>query len=283
MQNIQKGAWLLAILGAIMVVLVGILIFAPASKKINPTTPIVVDGIEIISPKSNEEISSPLKISGSVNGGGWGGFEGQVGTVKLLDANGHQLGQTAILTATTDWMTSPVNFQTYLQFLSDKNQEGTLIFNNENPSDMRDKDRTFSLPVKILKSSGEIMTIKVFFNNNIMDPAISCEKVFAVNREVPKTTAVARAALEELLKGVTYSDVNQGFSTSINEGVKIQSLTIENGVANVDFNEQLGYQVGGSCKVSTIRAQIIQTLKQFPTVKNVIISINGRTEDILQP
>jgi spore germination protein GerM len=279
----QKGVWLLAILGAIMLILIGILIFVPAKESNKSIEPTIVKGIEINSIKINDEISSPLKIIGSVNGDGWVGFEGQVGTVKLLDANGQQLGQTAILTATTDWMTSSVNFQTYLQFLSNKDQEGTLVFKNENPSDMRDKDRTFSLPVKILKSSEEIMTIKVFFNNNIMDPAISCEKVFAVNREVPKTTAVARAALEELLKGVTYSDVNQGFSTSINEGVKIQSLTIENGVANVDFNEQLGYQVGGSCKVSTIRAQIIQTLKQFPTVKNVIISINGRTEDILQP
>jgi len=279
----QKGVWLLAILGLIMVILVGILIFVPAKKSNKLIELNAVKGIEINSVKINEEISSPLKIIGIVNGDGWGGFEGQVGTVKLLDANGQQLGQTAILTATTDWMTSPVNFQTYLQFLSDKDQEGTLVFKNENPSDMRDKDKTFSLPVKILKSSGEIMTVKVFFNNSIMDPAISCNKVFAVDREVPKTTAVARSALDELLKGVTYSDENQGFSTSINEGVKIQSLIIENGIAKVDFNDKLEYQVGGSCRVSAIRSQIIETLKQFSTIKNVIISINGRIEDILQP
>ncbi|PIP22172.1 MAG: hypothetical protein COX38_02115, partial [Candidatus Nealsonbacteria bacterium CG23_combo_of_CG06-09_8_20_14_all_39_25] len=48
-------------------------------------------------------------------------------------------------------------------------------------------------------------------------------------------------------------------------------------------DEQLEFQVGGSCKVSAIRAQITQTLKQFPTVDEVVISINGRTEDILQP
>ena len=54
-------------------------------------------------------------------------------------------------------------------------------------------------------------------------------------------------------------------------------------MAYVDFDEQLEFQVGGSCRVSAIRAQIIQTIKQFSTVKDVIISINGRTEDILQP
>lgn len=65
--------------------------------------------------------------------------------------------------------------------------------------------------------------------------------------------------------------------------MKIQKLTIENNVARVDFDKQLEYQVGGSCRVAAIRAQITQTLKQFPTVKEVIISIDGRTEDILQP
>jgi spore germination protein GerM len=76
----------------------------------------------------------------------------------------------------------------------------------------------------------------------------------------------------------------EGFFTSINQGVKLQSLNIrEDGTAFVDFDEQLQAGVGGSCKVSAIRAQITETLKQFPTVKNVIISINGRTEDILQP
>jgi len=123
----------------------------------------------------------------------------------------------------------------------------------------------------------------VFFNNDRMDPEFSCNKVFPVEREILKTQAVARAALTELLKGPTEAEKAQGFFTSINPGVKIQELTIENGVARVDFDSQLEFQVGGSCRVSAIRAEITQTLKQFPTVNSVIISIDGRTEDILQP
>jgi spore germination protein GerM len=45
----------------------------------------------------------------------------------------------------------------------------------------------------------------------------------------------------------------------------------------------LEFQVGGSCRVAAIRAQITDTLKQFPPVDEVIISIDDRTEDILQP
>ncbi len=66
-------------------------------------------------------------------------------------------------------------------------------------------------------------------------------------------------------------------------GVKIQKLTIENNIAKVDFDKQLEFQVGGSCRVSAIRAQITQTIKQFPTVKSVKLSVDGRTGDIFQP
>ena len=130
----------------------------------------------------------------------------------------------------------------------------------------------------------EFLTIKVFFNNSNLDPEFSCNKVFSVERKIIKTEAVARAALEKLLAGPTEEEISQGFSTSINSGVKIQKLTIdENGTAMVDFDERLEFPGGGSCRVSAIRSEITQTLKQFPTVNNVIISIDGRIEDILQP
>jgi spore germination protein GerM len=116
-----------------------------------------------------------------------------------------------------------------------------------------------------------------------LDPEFSCNKVFPVEREIIKTEAPARAALEELLKGATDKEKSEGFFTNINPGIKIQKLTIQEGTAKVDFDEQLEFRVGGSCRVAAIRAQITQTLKQFPSVQNVIISIDGRTEDILQP
>ncbi len=81
----------------------------------------------------------------------------------------------------------------------------------------------------------------------------------------------------------TLKEQGENFFTSINPGVKVQKLAIENGVARVDFDDQLESRVGGSCRVAAIRSQITETLKQFPSVKTVVISINGRTEDILQP
>ena len=239
-------------------------------------------GMVVNLPQANQEISSPLKIAGYVNGNGWIGFEGQVGVVKLLDSNGNVISQ-GILTATSEWTALAINFQTNLEFSVQQDQPGTLIFINENPSGDPAKDKTFVLPIKILAPKGETMTVKVFFNNNNLDPEISCNKVFSVERIIPKTTAVGKVSIEELLKGPADSEKNQGFSTSINSGAKLQSLAINNGVATADFDSNLDNQVGGSCRVSAIRAQITETLKQFPTIKSVIISINGRTEDILQP
>jgi len=129
----------------------------------------------------------------------------------------------------------------------------------------------------------ETMVVRAFFNNSNLDPEFSCNKVFPVTREIEKTSAVGRASLLALLQGPTSAEKTDGFFTSLNENVKLQSLTIENGVAKADFDTQLENQVGGSCRVSAIRAQITQTLKQFPTVQEVIISIDGRIEDILQP
>jgi len=135
------------------------------------------------------------------------------------------------------------------------------------------------------ENSEGLMTTKIFLSDSrfVGEPYFDCSRTIAVERQVPKTLAVAKAALEALLRGALPEEINQGFVSNINSGVRIQSLTIENGVAKVDFDEQLEFQVGGSCRVAAIRAQITDTLKQFPAVNSVIISINGRTEDVLQP
>lgn len=107
--------------------------------------------IIINSPQKGEIISSPLSITGQINGDGWSGFEGQAGTVKLLDENGKILG-TAVLEATTDWMKLPTKFKAILKFSSPKAQGGMLVFKNENPSDMPENNREFGLAVKIGKT-----------------------------------------------------------------------------------------------------------------------------------
>jgi hypothetical protein len=234
--------------------------------------------IQVTSPKINETISSPLEITGQARG--YWFFEASF-PIQLLNEQ-KEVVATAIAQAQSDWMTEEfVPFKAQLVFSGTLGKKGILVFKKDNPSGLPENDDEIRIPV--IFQTAETMEVKAYFNNSNMDPEFSCNKVFPVVRVVPKTQAVAKAALEELLKGITAQEKDQGFFTSINPGVTIQKLTIENGVAKVDFDDQLEFQVGGSCRVSAISAQIRETLKQFSTVNQVIISINGRTEDILQP
>ena len=134
-----------------------------------------------------------------------------------------------------------------------------------------------------ITGQGKTITVKIFFGNVKDDPEVlNCEKVYSVERQVFKNKAKMQV-LEELLKGPTLEEQEKGYSTNINSGVNINSLVVENSIAKVDFDEQLEYQLGGSCRVSAIRSQITGTLVQFSEINDVIISINDRTEDILQP
>src|SRR3989344_7448102 len=102
------------------------------------------------------------------------------------------------------------------------------------------------------------------------------EEVVAVQIQVEKENA-ERNTLLELLKGPTQRDK---YFSVIPKGVKIQSFKIENGTAYVDFSEELERGIAGSMQVLAIREQIERTLKQFDSIEEVVIGINGRTEDI---
>lgn len=251
-------------------------IYYPETEKEKPEK--TEKDIIVETPKPNDIVSSPLEVTGRARGNWY--FEASF-PIRLLDNNGKEIALT-FASAEGDWMTNDfVPFKAIVEFSSPISEKGILILEKDNPSGLPENAGQITIPLRFQET--RTLTVKVFFNNDKLDPEFSCNKVFPVEREIPKTQAVGRAALEELLRGPTDTETNQGFFTSINQNVKIQSLTIEKGVAKADFNEQLGFQVGGSCRVSAIRWQIIETLKQFPTVNEVIISINGRTEDILQP
>lgn len=164
------------------------------------------------------------------------------------------------------------------------------LFGCTNPRELK-KDNDIQEEVNIGNDIGvddaqlkeENMSVLVYFANDKLDPEVSCQKVFPVERQVSKTVQVAEAAINELLKGVSSEEKILGYTTLINDGVKLNHISIEGGVAKVDFDKKIEEAVGGSCRTGMIIRQITETLKQFDTVKEVVISVEGRIEDILQP
>jgi len=85
-------------------------------------------------------------------------------------------------------------------------------------------------------------------------------KVQPVAREVPKTRAVARAALEQLLAGPNTTERELGLTTGFDTGARLVAIDINNGLASVALDGT--YTRAGL-------AQLVYTLTQFPTVKAV--------------
>jgi hypothetical protein len=124
------------------------------------------------------------------------------------------------------------------------------------------------------------------------------ENLQPVQRRIVKTPGIGTAGLEELLWGPSPPNL-AGFSTALptpqevlshsgrgpdwGPRVTLRKLTIEDGVATADFSQEMRAYGGGSLRVSLIRQQIEQTLEQFPTVKEVVIAVEGQTEGVLQP
>ena len=148
----KKSILILSILAFIIVILIIILIlpagFWQQKNNQQELPQVEAKGIHIISPKISERVSSPIKIAGKVNGQGWDGFEGQVGSVKLVDANENILAQEP-LTAITDWTQEEISFKTELTFNSNYRGPAILFFHNENASGDPQRDKEVAWPVII--------------------------------------------------------------------------------------------------------------------------------------
>jgi len=246
----------------------------------NDTDNMYSDLIRITMPRAGDAIESPLTVSGAARGTWY--FEASF-PITLEDEDGHVLAE-RFATAEGGWMTEDfVPFTAEVPFSVTAETPAFLVLHKDNPSGLSENDDSVRIPVTLLPGAEEMVAVRVFFGRNDAPAGEECTTVVAAERRVPKTIAVARVALLELLKGPTEAEKAGGYFTSIPDGVVIQSLIIEDGVARADFSGDLEEQVGGSCRVTHIRKQITETLLQFGTVQSIIISIDGRTEDILQP
>lgn len=95
-----------------------------------------------------------------------------------------------------------------------------------------------------------------------------------VGRTVQATQAVGRAALEQLLAGPTQAEQQKGLTTDVPPGVEIRSLTIAAGLATVDFDP--AFAQGAEATIAPRLAQVVYTLTQFPTVRQVAFETGGK-------
>lgn len=103
----------------------------------------------------------------------------------------------------------------------------------------------------------------------------------ALEKSLPDTEAPLTETLTALLNGLSEKELEQGLISLIPEKAKILSVTIQNGTAYINFNEDFLYNVYGREGFSSQLKQIVWTATQFPTVKKVQILIEGRRESYM--
>jgi len=238
------------------------------------------DKIVVDFPTENADVISTSVITGKARGNWF--FEGSF-PIVLFDANGSVLSKFTAK-AKGDWMTVDfVPFEATLEYTVPQSIGGRLVFIKDNPSGLAENDDSFELKINLI-GEDQIQDVDVYFHNEQLNKKITvCDNVFAVKRKFVKTPMVATKTLEALLSGPTAAETAAGYTLMLSPLTKLNSLKIEEGTAYADFDENLDKEIGGSCRVSGMRAEIEKTLLQFPTVKNVVISRNGDVETALQP
>jgi hypothetical protein len=121
--------------------------------------------------------------------------------------------------------------------------------------------------------------IKVFLvalgDNGKHGKKIGCDdSLVPVTRAIKPTSAVLKAALEELLSlPHQYDSRLQNYWRG--ENMKLKQVSLNRGVAIIEITGN-GPFVAGVCDKPRIITQIEETAKQFPTIKKVSVFVNGR-------
>lgn len=228
-----------------------------------------------------QNLEFPNVVYGEATGGWF--FEADF-PVDIQSPSGEILAQT-YAQAIGPWMTSEyVSFFVELpELVNINNKSVQLVFKKANPSGLPENDDSVSVSVNVV--SDEENEVFVYWSNDQFDPnAYNCGQVYPVVRNASGENTGYKEALALLFEGPTQSEKTEGYFTSINEGVELLQSDLEEETLRIRLSPRLEENLGGSCKVSAIRAQIQQTVLHAADVSRVEILVPGKTAgETLQP
>jgi hypothetical protein len=105
---------------------------------------------------------------------------------------------------------------------------------------------------------------------------IGCgDSLVPVQVEIPRSQAVLKASLEKLLSIRTQYYGESGLYNALYQSdLQLESVTLDGGKAVIKLTGIL--MLGGECDDPRVAAQLDATARQFPTVSEVVIYVNGR-------
>lgn len=92
-----------------------------------------------------------------------------------------------------------------------------------------------------------------------------------------------KLTMEMLMVGPTDNEKLTGLTTAIPKDAVVRSVKITGNKATVDFNEKIDTGVAGSATVLAIREQLDSTIRRFPGIDEVELTVNGERPVQLEP
>ncbi|MDA3901145.1 MAG: GerMN domain-containing protein [Spirochaetes bacterium] len=153
----------------------------------------------------------------------------------------------------------------------DKLSDSVASSETEPKTDTKSTDETDT------KASAEIFHGKIYllyFNENTETLTYR-----SVKRPLRKA-ARYEDALSMLLHGPVKEEGRKGFESSLSTGMRISSVSVKNGIATVDVSKEFVKNSFGDIGVARVN-QVFMTLTQFPEIKALIITVNGKPIDTM--
>ena len=157
-----------------------------------------------------------------------------------------------------------------LAFLLTMSTSSCSLFNTSTKSSTKENEN--------MTSEAETEVIKLYFAKATEDSAY----LMPEEREVEKSDSLPLLAIQELIKGPEVSDLDR----TLPETTKVLSVDVDRGIATVDFSKEIITDSGSIGPSSTTELlaifSIVNTLTEFPQIKEVKITVDGKSSGKLE-
>ena len=102
-----------------------------------------------------------------------------------------------------------------------------------------------------------------------------------VTRQISKTNTPLTAAINALLSGPNFNELEEGYMSLIPEGTKLLGASVNNGVATINFSENFLFNKYGVEGIYGQLMQVVYTATSFSNIDSVQFLIEGAKQEYL--
>jgi germination protein M len=153
------------------------------------------------------------------------------------------------------------------------NQSALITQKDQEIASLREKTATLEAQLKTEQEKNNITQVALYFLQQTSTDFFLKPEV----RQVKPEENMPMVALKELIAGPKES----GNKPLLPNNTKVNSVHVKDGIATVDFGDEITkLNVGARLEALTV-ASIVNTLTKFPAIERVQLLVNGKTVETL--